>query len=58
MGGLEFHPSSQRGRWARRLPHLPATFEVELESKTGVLLWRSGHTALLSIGKSVPIEVG
>lgn len=35
MGGLEFHPSRERGRWARRLPHLPATFEGELERRTG-----------------------
>lgn len=31
-GGVRFQPSRKKGRWARRLLHLPATFEGELES--------------------------
>lgn len=63
MGGLEFHPSRERGRWARRLPHLPATFEGELERRTGgfiaeVRLRGGGHRGLHSKGISVHIVVG
>lgn len=65
-GGVRFQPSRKKGRWARRLLHLPATFEGELESGGGEgrLLCRSGcrgmdgeggeegegHKGLLSIG--------
>lgn len=42
MGGLEFHQSRERGRWARRLPYLPATFEGELERRRGSLLQSLG----------------
>lgn len=34
-GGVRFQPSRKKGRWARRLLHLPATFEGELESGGG-----------------------
>lgn len=33
--GLEFHLFRKRGQWARRLPHLLATFKGELERRTG-----------------------
>lgn len=61
-GGLEFHPSRERGRWARRLPHLPATSEGELERRTGGFIaevrLRGGHRGLHSKGISVRIVVG
>lgn len=61
-GGLEFHPSRERGRWAKRLPLLPATFEGELERRTGGFIaevrLRGGHGGLHSKGISVHIVVG
>lgn len=35
-GGLEFHLSRERGRWARRLPHLPAAFKGNWRTEQGV----------------------
>lgn len=62
MGGLEFHPCRERGRWARRLPHLPATFEGKLERRTGGFIaevrLQGGHRGLHSKGISVHIVVG
>lgn len=57
----EFHPSIGGG-WAWRLPHLPATFEEQLERRTrGVsaeVRLRGGHGGLLSKGISVHTVVG
>lgn len=61
-GGVEFHPPRERGRWARRLPHLPATFEGEPQRRTGCFIaevrLRGGHRGFHSKGISVHIVVG
>lgn len=57
--GLEFHPSRERGRWARRLPHLPACFEGGSgEQNRGFIaevMLRWGHRGLHS--RSIPIHI-
>ncbi len=59
---LEFHPSREKGRWAGRLPLLPATFEEKLERRTGGFIaevrLQGGHRGVHSKGISVHIVVG